>query len=50
MEEPKKLSYDWRATREELFSGSDSYMSRDRLYIGIYQTEDGYPKLFPTLR
>lgn len=50
MAEPKKLIYDSGEQPEEVFLRVSGYLDRDRLYVGIYQTEYGYPELFPTLR
>ena len=46
MEEPKKLVYDSGAQPEEVFLRVSGYLDRNRLYVGIYQTEYGYPELF----
>ena len=39
MEEPKKLVYDSGAQPEEVFLRVSGYLDRNRLYVGIYQTE-----------
>ena len=44
MEEPKKLVYDSGAQPEEVFLRVSGYLDRNRLYVGIYQTEYGYPR------
>lgn len=49
MEEPKKLIYDSGEQPEEVFLRVSGYLDRDRLYVGIYQTEYGYPELFSDL-
>ena len=49
MEEPKKLVYDSGAQPEEVFLRVSGYLDRNRLYVGIYQTEYGYPELFSDL-
>ena len=49
MEEPKKLVYDSGEQPEEVFLRVSGYLDRDRLYVGIYQTEYGYPELFSDL-
>lgn len=46
MEEPKKLIYDSGEQPEEVFLRVSGYLDRDRLYVGIYQIEYGYPELF----
>lgn len=49
MEEPKKLVYDSGEQPEEVFLRVSGYLDRDRLYVGIYQIEYGYPELFSDL-
>ena len=49
MEEPKKLIYDSGEQPEEVFLRVSGYLDRDRLYVGIYQIEYGYPELFSDL-
>ena len=49
MEEPKKLIYDSGEQPEEVFLRVSGYLDRNRLYVGIYQTEYGYPELFSDL-
>ena len=49
MAEPKKLIYDSGEQPEEVFLRVSGYLDRDRLYVGIYQTEYGYPELFSDL-
>lgn len=49
MEEPKKLVYDSGAQPEEVFLRVSGYLDRNCLYVGIYQTEYGYPELFSDL-
>lgn len=49
MEEPTKLIYDSGEQPEEVFLRVSGYLDRDRLYVGIYQTEYGYPELFSDL-
>ena len=49
MEEPKKLIYDSGEQPEEVFLRVSGYLDRDRLYVGIYQIEYGYPELFSEL-
>ena len=49
MEKPTKLIYDSGEQPEEVFLRVSGYLDRDRLYVGIYQTEYGYPELFSDL-
>ena len=49
MEEPKKLIYDSGEQPEEVFLRVSGYLDRDRLHVGIYQIEYGYPELFSDL-
>ena len=49
MEEPTKLIYDSGEQPEEVFLRVSGYLDRNRLYVGIYQTEYGYPELFSDL-
>ena len=49
MEEPKKSIYDSGEQPEEVFLRVSGYLDRDRLYVGIYQIEYGYPELFSDL-